>query len=360
MAQAATSTESVRRCEACRAPVTFDPATGGLHCDYCGAKRPIVSGATVPLHPLSEALVLSGAASREGLQVAACTNCGAQTEIDAAVASTTCAFCSAALEVRPGDPVTPAEGVVPFEITRDAAGTAFSKWVRKLWFRPNDLKHRAKVHDLRGAYVPAWLFHAHAESSWTAEAGYHYYEEETREIDGKTQTVRVQKTRWEYRSGYHDAVYRNQLVSASKGVPADELARVEPYELTKALRTFDADYLAGFEAETHGLDAATCWEIARTRIEAAEHDACAREVPGDTYRNLQVSTTTSREQLQSTLVPLWVAAFEYRSKLFRFVVNGQTGKVAGQAPWSVAKIVAAVFVGLVVAGAVAWWVMQQQ
>src|SRR5690606_24965031 len=124
---------SVRRCEACRAPVTFDPASGGLHCDYCGAKRPIVSGATVPLHPLSQALVLSGAASRVGLQVAACTNCGAHTEIDAAVAATTCAFCSAALEVRPGDPVTPAEGVVPFEITREAAGTAFSKWVRKLW-----------------------------------------------------------------------------------------------------------------------------------------------------------------------------------------------------------------------------------
>lgn len=356
MSELAQVSGSVRRCEACRAPTQFDPAAGGLKCAYCGAKRPIVSGAEVPVHALAAASEFPALPAVEGLQVASCTNCGAQSELDPAIAATTCAFCSAPLEVKKSDAVAPAEGVVPFAVTRDSAGGAFRKWVRGLWFRPNDLKRRATVHDMRGAYVPAWLFHAHAASRWSAEAGYHYYEDETREIDGKVQTVRVQKTRWEHRSGHHEAVYRNEIVSASKGVAAAELTKVEPYEFTKALRTYDADYLAGFEAETHGLDADTCWQLAKDRIERAEHAACEREVPGDTHRNLQVSTETSSEQVQSALLPLWIAAFEYRAKLFRFIVNGQTGKVSGQAPWSVVKIVAAVIAGLAVAGAVAWWI----
>jgi len=71
-------------------------------------------------------------------------------------------------------------------------------------------------------------------------------------------------------------------------------------------------------------------------------------VPGDTYRNLLVRTQWNGEKVKSALLPVWIAAYRYRDKPFRFLVNGVTGKVAGKAPLSVFKVALAVLVALVI------------
>ena len=78
--------------------------------------------------------------------------------------------------------------------------------------------------------------------------------------------------------------------------------------------------------------------------------ACAGQVPGDTQRNLQVSTAWSGLTCKNALLPVWISAYEYAGKPFRFLVNGVTGKVDGNAPFSAVKIalaVAAVIAALV-------------
>ena len=54
------------------------------------------------------------------------------------------------------------------------------------------------------------------------------------------------------------------------------------------------------------------------------------------------------------LLPVWVAAYKYRGQSYRFVVNGQTGKVQGERPWSWIKITLAVIAAAIVIGALAY------
>jgi hypothetical protein len=76
--------------------------------------------------------------------------------------------------------------------------------------------------------------------------------------------------------------------------------------------------------------------------------ACSQEVPGDTQRNLQVETTFSALAYKNCLLPIWIAAYDYKGKPYRFLVNGVTGKAHGNAPWSWVKITFAVIVALII------------
>jgi hypothetical protein len=178
-------------------------------------------------------------------------------------------------------------------------------------------------------------------------------------VDGKEQTRREQRTRWEPAWGSHSGNYADLLVSASKGLQPKELAGIEPFELGH-LTSFNGDFLAGFEAESHALDVQSCWTQALQRIESQEHSACSSMVPGDTHRGLRVSTTTSNEFVRSFLLPVYIAAYEYSGQIYRVVVNGQTGKVTGKAPWSVWKIVSFVLTLIVIVAGIVLWFQNQK
>ena len=353
----AMATETFRRCTACGAACEFSPEKQCLACPYCNATRAIIKNAGVPEHALAVADGARPALAAEGLKVARCTNCGAEAELAGATVATRCAFCTHPLEVKAATGAqVPAEGVVPFAVTKDAAVKAFRKWLGGLWFRPSDLKRLARLREMRGTYVPAWVFAAHAESRWTAEAGYHYYVDEVVEVNGRRETRRVQHTRWEHASGRRSGDYEDVVVSASRGLAAAELWSIDPFNISGGVARFDGDFLAGFEAEQLALRARETWPTAKGRIEQMEHTKCARAVPGDTHRNLQVDTHTSDERARSLLLPVYIAAYEYAAKVFRVLVNGQTGKVAGKAPWSVWKVALFVLTCLGVVGAIVWYV----
>jgi uncharacterized membrane protein YidH (DUF202 family) len=65
---------------------------------------------------------------------------------------------------------------------------------------------------------------------------------------------------------------------------------------------------------------------------------CADAVPGDTHRNLKIEPEYSRRTFKHILVPIWLLAYTYGSKRYQVVVNGYTGKTAGQYPKSVWKV----------------------
>ena len=52
------------------------------------------------------------------------------------------------------------------------------------------------------------------------------------------------------------------------------------------------------------------------------------------HRNLSVRTAWSGLAYKNGLFPIWIAAYDYRGAAYRFLVNGQTGDVAGESPVS--------------------------
>src|SRR5262245_50279197 len=226
------------KCENCSAELAFDAALKKLKCSFCGHTQEVPQGeGAVVEHDLFEGLASmpKGLGSGAALRASRCQECGASVAFPEGVTATKCTFCgsSKVLEQEENQNALRPESLLPFSVDKKRAGEAFSTWLKKLWFRPNDLKALAKVHELAGVYVPFWTFDANVASRWTAEAGYYYYVEEeyTTQENGQTvvKTRRVQKTRWERAWGQRADHYDDVLVAASKGLPQDLAAKLRTF-----------------------------------------------------------------------------------------------------------------------------------
>jgi hypothetical protein len=161
----------------------------------------------------------------------------------------------------------------------------------------------------------------------------------------------VTKTEWRSLSGRHAEYIPDVLVTASSGLPNEELERVEPFDL-RALRRYDDALVAGWISEEPSLPQQQCLEQARAEVTALLRKRLAAFMPGDSHRNLQYSTQFHQESLVVCLLPVWVMAMRHdpKSPPLRFLVNGQTGKVYGRIPVSWVKVLLAVLLGLLVLG----------
>lgn len=329
-------------CAACGADVVWAPGAAALECPYCGTRQEVAPEG----EPVRERDLAAGLARPRdtgwGVERKAvrCSRCGATETLDPGVAATSCAFCGTptVVEAPPNPDLVRPEGLLPFAVDFRAAVARFREWIGRLWFRPGDLKEKSSVASLRGVYVPFWTFDAETRSQWRAEAGFHYQVEVTRGGRRQSET----RTRWEWRSGTLDKPFDDVPVPASRGLDADATRGIEPFP-TDRLVPYDPRYLSGFLAEEYGVDLPEAERAARARMTDEVRAACGAAVPGDTYRNLEVETAWSGLAYKGALLPVWVAAYQYGGKTYRFLVNGATGAVAGEAPLSWPKILAAGF-----------------
>lgn len=341
--------------------MVFDAGRQRLKCDFCDSDMalPTEEGQrSIVEYDLSQGLAQ---ATERGLgakvRTTRCQECGASVSFPENMTATACDFCgsSQVLQQEENRNLIRPESVVPFKVDRKEASRSFTTWLNKLWFRPSDLKRLAKVTEIKGVYVPYWTFDARVDSDWTAESGYHYYETEEygtgEDADGNEQTAtrEVQKTQWEPAWGSRSDMHDDLLICASKGLPQDLAARLSTFD-TAELKPYDPAFLAGWKAEEYHKDLNDAWEEAVRSMEQSQQHRCAEDVPGDTHRFLNVTNRFSDETFKHALLPIWISAYRYHRKVFRFLVNGQTGEVVGKAPYSLPKI-ALLVLGLCAAAA---------
>ncbi|HKC26180.1 MAG TPA: zinc ribbon domain-containing protein [Thermoanaerobaculia bacterium] len=337
-------------CAACGAAIVWSPGRSALECPYCGAKRELPASADVVRErPIEEGLArpaaLGWGAERKAVS---CPRCGATSTRDPGQAAGSCPFCGTAevVEAPASNAMVRPEGLLPFAIARDAAATGFRAWLSRLWLRPSDLKSTAALTALRGVYVPFWTFDALTHSAWTAEAGYNYEVSVDAVENGQHVTRSETRTRWEPASGLLEKAFDDVPVPASRGIPPPLARGIEPFP-TAGLVPYEPAYLAGFLAEENAVPLAEALAAARERMDAEIRDACAREIPGDTYRDLAVRTEYSGVAYKNGLLPVWIAAYRYGAKAYRYLVNGVTGRATGTAPFSPVKIALVVLAAIV-------------
>lgn len=339
-------------CPQCGADVVWSPGARKLRCDYCGFEQAVAAGggaegetAPTATPAILERALASGLAQKADLgwgaerKAVRCTKCGAVETFEPGVAAKACAFCGTpAVIAAPTDAnlVRP-EGVLPFTVAKNDALQRFRGWLGSLWFRPSNLKERAALTGIQGIYIPFWTFDADSRSEWTAEAGYRR---------GSGKNARVE---WRAASGTLDHRFDDLPLPASRGLDAATAREIEPFP-TANLVPYDPSYLSGFLAEEYAVGLDEAHGLARERMDETLRKACRAEVPGDECRNLRVATEYSNWLYKSGLVPVWIAAYVYQGKSFRYVVNGATGKATGTAPWSWVKIGFALLAALIVLG----------
>ncbi|MFN7942866.1 MAG: zinc ribbon domain-containing protein [Thermoanaerobaculia bacterium] len=324
-------------CPSCGADVVWSPGAARLQCPYCGAEQEIpTSSAAVAERPLEAALAAALAAPAavgwgSARRTVRCPRCGAVESLDANVAASRCSFCGTpgVVEAEASSTMARPQGLVPFRVDRDRAATTFRGWLSGLWLRPSDLKIRARLATIEGVYIPFWTFDAATHSSWTAEAGYHY----TVRSGNRTET----RTRWEKASGFLEYFIDDLPVPSSHGLEPELVRKIEPFGTGK-LVDYAPEFLSGFHAEENAVSLPDAFALAKVRMQQIVFAECGKAVPGDTHRNLRVDTRYSGLAFKNALLPIWIAAYDYKGEIFRFLINGETGKVAGRAPWSWIKI----------------------
>jgi hypothetical protein len=349
-------------CPACGAEAIWNPAKQALICPFCGTTSPATLDPTaggILEHDLVTAL-RSITDDKRGWQTekryVKCQSCQAISVLDPNRQAQRCEFCGSAQLVayeQTKDAFRP-ESVLPFKVSEDQARDGIRSWYGKLWLAPNALKRRALTDTVKGIYLPYWTFDAHVDASWTAEAGHYYYTTESyTDNNGHTQTRQVQHIRWEPAAGRLQHFFDDDLVCASIGVHPDLLRGIEPFP-TKDLVAYDAGYVAGWVVERYQIDLISAAKAAREAMDAQLRQLCGAQVPGDTYRNLEVQANYSGQTFKHILAPVWLLSYTFGAKAFQAVLNGVSGAIEGEYPKSWIKVTLLVL-GILIAVSIVLW-----
>lgn len=332
-------------CPACGAQAEWNPGKQKLVCPFCGTESPYKVSETGAIEELDLVRALREIPDEaRGWQTerrtVQCQSCKAVSVFAPDRVGQRCEFCGSPAIVPYEEiksPIRP-QSLLPFRVADTAVREQIRRWYKSKWLAPNALKARALVDTVKGVYIPYWTFDAKVVCPWEADAGHYYYTTETyRDNKGNMQTRQVRHVRWEPASGVVNHFFDDEPIPGTRGVNHGLLKQVEPFP-TNELTPYDTSYLSGFVVEHYQvvlLEAAQASEAAmHQKLEAM----CASEVPGDTYRNLVIHPTFSDRTFKHILVPIWLLTYTYSARVFHVLVNGSTGRMAGEYPKSFWKI----------------------
>ena len=345
-----TEKETDKKCPNC-ATVTFDPATGGMHCEYCGYTCELPKpdeGNDVCEMDFESALHTESFNWGEQKKSVQCKQCGAVSIYDALETAAVCPFCGSTNVMPAAKENTIAPGAVcPFEVTKEQAGGHFETWLKKKWFAPRKAKKNARPEAFQGVYLPYWTYNAQTTSNFTARAG---YDKTVKDKDGHSRT----ETDWRRVMGVYQEFFDDVTVMASKRQENSGVEDCEPFDFSK-LVPYTPRVMAGFAAERYSIGLKEGWHLAQQTIQSRLHSNISNYVRrhwnADRTDSVSFSTLYSRITYKYLLVPVWISSFKYNEKVYQFAVNGQTGKVGGKAPVSAWRVILAILIGIgVIAG----------
>jgi len=294
------------------------------------------------------------AATTTWQQTVSCPACGAEISLPSHVAAQPCAFCTTPLVIAAAHAqrLLPPQALLPFRVTAATAGENFRAWLRGLWFAPSRLKDVARQEGaLQGIYLPYWSYDCDTWSEYRGERGDDRQVVST-DASGKRQTRTV--TDWRPVSGQVGCRFDAVLARGSPSLSEEHGVALEPWDLDQMV-PYQAHYLSGFAAEAYRVGVEEGFTEAQRRMQGTIESAVRSQIGGDHQRIHDLQTRYDDIGFKHLLLPLWISAYRFDGKLFRFLVNARTGEVQGERPWSAWKIAGAVLVILLLVGAFLLW-----
>lgn len=354
-------------CRACGAKLSFAPGTTSLKCDYCGADNSFDEKTTIveELDLNTWLAKLAAATETHEQEHIKCANCGGEQTLPANLFASGCIFCGAAITSKSyAQRLIKPKSLVPFNITKQQAQDKWRAWIKGLWMAPSALKKYVQSDGgIKGLYVPYWTFDANTYTHYSGQRGDNRTESYT---STNSSGERVTQTRivtdWTHVAGEVSFFHNDVLVSGSRTESASTNVRSADAALavaqlggigqkllssfsgklrnwdTKALVPYQDEYIAGFQAEAYSVDLKTAFATGKQQIDAAVQSLVRQDIGGDQQRIHSLNTQYSHLTFKHVLLPLWVSAYLFKGKTYRFVVNGQTGEVDGESPKSGWKI----------------------
>ncbi len=364
-------------CRQCGAPLAFQPGAGMLVCPFCGAENEIEgagravspwgerTGADTGIRELDYRKALGNLLDATEIEETAtlrCPGCGAEVGFDATTLADQCPFCATPLardDAHPHRHPKP-QGILPFALDGRAARERMTRWLGSLWFAPGGLKKFAEAgRPLSGVYLPHYTYDAIGEADYAGQRGDAYYVTRTRTVSGKAQNFQERRIRWRPVRGRVRHVFDDVLVPASDSLGSEAEYGGRSWDLA-ALEPYRPEFLAGFRAEAPQYPLDQGYARAQAVMEQMLVRDIKFDIGGDAQQITSMRARYTDVTFKHVLLPVWLAAYRWRNKPYRVVVNGRTGAVTGERPYSPWKIAIAVILALIVAIAVGYAVAVSQ
>jgi hypothetical protein len=340
--------------------LSYAPGTSELVCAYCGHRNRIVEPVVEIVENDLRAALERGLdqAPTEEKRTVKCGACAAEFTLEAGRHAGSCPFCgsSAVTDTGASRRIKPA-ALLPFAIDEAEARGRLRSWLQGLWLAPSKLKRYARAPGrLVGMYIPYWTYDSHTETDYAGQRGTVYHQPiQVRVVrDGRPtmETQMVQKVRWTPVRGHVSRIFDDVLVLASDSLPSWITDRLEPWDL-QDLRPYAEGYLSGLQSEAYRVTLDAGFGVAQARMrDALQHDVMA-DIGGDLQRIESMRISHSRSTFKHVLLPVWLAAYAFGGRSYRLCINGRTGEVQGERPWSVWKLLGLALIVAVTVGIVA-------
>jgi len=334
-------------CKSCGAPLRFSPIHNALDCEFCNTTESIEkSMEQIKEYDLKSALhSLNFQSEKEITKSINCNKCAATFSISPYSFSANCPYCDTPAIIDFVKEITP-KSLLPFQLSQKEAQSAFKNWIGSLWFAPSKLKQFAQGDEpLKGYYLPYWTYDADTHTYYEGQRGDLYYVEVERTIivNGREERQRVQEARirWTYVSGQVSNSFDDITIGASKTISHTILNNLSPWH-TEALVPFNEKYITGFQAEEYTVGLDNGFELAKVKMNSVIRQAIHYDIGGDQQQISTMQTQYQNTSYKNVLFPLWTASFKWKNKTYNYAINGQTGKVTGERPYSWLKIAAIV------------------
>lgn len=353
IAEARTLKETDRKCPECGGTMDYSPEAKGLLCPYCGHAEEVPSGE----EEIAQELDFSDAEHKGNCdwgvekKTVICKSCSAESIYDALEVSNVCPYCGSNQVTEAADEKTLApNGVCPFEVTARQAGENFTKWIKGKLFTPSAAKKSARPDAFKGVYLPYWTFDTDTKSRYTARYG---IDKQVKKQDGTTET----QTTWYNTSGLYNHFFDDQLVIATNRYDADLMRRIEPFRTAES-KGYKPEYVAGYISERYSIGLQQGWETAKAAIDATLRSNITGKIRSernaDRVDRLRVWTNYADLKYKYLMLPVWLSSFTFQKKVYRFMVNGQTGAVGGKAPVSALRVTIAILIGIALLALLIW------
>ena len=272
--------------------------------------------------------------------------CGGKTTFTGSLTSTRCPYCATPIQredVHEAPDRLAVDGVLPFQLDEKKATSAIDHWIRSRWLAPRKFKQYHQKGSFASIYAAYFTYDADTQTQYAGQRGDNYTVSVGSGNNRRTET----RTRWRHVSGHVANRFDDMTVLANNGFDPKHVHALEPWP-TATAQPFSPEFIAGHLCRTYDKDVGVCFGEAENRMKAAIDQTVRRDIGGDKQRVDRVNTQYSGLTYKHLLLPIWLLTVTFGGKAFQTFMNGVTGEVHGDYPWSKVKIAAMVIAAIVV------------
>ena len=329
------------KCPACGGTMEFDSTLQKMKCPYCDTVMTVEKFQEIQKKEQekhkermtestsdhnTDAANMWGEGETDSMNVYACQSCGGEIVVDETTGATTCPFCGNRVVMKEkfsGD-LRP-DYIIPFKKDKKAAKEAYYDHLKGKKFLPKLFKDENHIDEIKGVYVPFWLYDIDVE----AEINY-----EGERVAATWRTGDKQYTKHEVYSVERQGTdhYEHVPADGSKNMEDALMESIEPFNFKDAV-PFEPAYLAGYIADRYDVDQKTRLERVKERVTKSTEAAFQNTVTGyTTLRQVNSNVDIRNIKTSYALYPVWVLSTTWKDKNYIFAMNGQTGALIGDLP----------------------------